>query len=184
MLISKYGNGSEELLREFESKYGILLDGEYRKFLVKYNGGNTPNTHVRIRGCSTDLRYLLGINTPENIEDNLQTPVFENRMYLPIGVDSFGNYFAIGLSEYNKGKIFFCNHEGGFSFKQIADSLALFINKCKSDMVNPRARRTPEEREAELIAKGKAGNITDGLRDIWKQEYEKYKDMIQEEVIL
>ena len=184
MLISKFGNGSEELVREFEHKYGIVLDEEYRKFLVEYNGGDTPNTHVGIKGCSTDLRYLFGINTPENIEDNLQTPLYENDLYLPIGVDSFGNYFAIGVSEDNKGNIVFCDHERGFSFKQIADSFVHFINKCKSSEINPRARRSPEEREADLIARGKAGNITDGLRDMWKQEYEKYKDMIQEEVIL
>ena len=44
--------------------------------------------------------------------------------------------------------------------------------------------RTPEEREAEMIAEGKATNITDGLREIWKQEYEKYKDMKREEVVI
>ena len=58
MLISKYGNGSTELVNEFESRLGIELDEEYRSFLVKYNGGDTPNTHVGIRGCSTDLRSL------------------------------------------------------------------------------------------------------------------------------
>ena len=26
--------------------------------------------------------------------------------------------------------------------------------------------------------------ITDGLRELWKKEYEKYKDMVQEKVIL
>ena len=50
MLISKFGNGSEELVRKFENKYGIALDEEYCRFLVKYNGGDTPNTHVEIRG--------------------------------------------------------------------------------------------------------------------------------------
>lgn len=30
MLILKFGNGSEELVREFEHKYGIVLDEEYR----------------------------------------------------------------------------------------------------------------------------------------------------------
>ena len=117
MLISKYGNGSEELVREFEGKYGIVLDEEYCKFLVKYNGGVTPNTHVGIRGCSTDLRYLYGINTEESIEDHLQIPVWENKQYLPIGTDFFGNYFVIGLSDENKGKVFFCNHERGFAVK-------------------------------------------------------------------
>ena len=39
MLISKYGNGSKELVSEFESRLGIELDEEYKSFLVKYNGG-------------------------------------------------------------------------------------------------------------------------------------------------
>lgn len=183
MLIAKYGDGSEELVREFECKYGIVLDEEYRKFLVKYNGGDTPNTHVGIRGCSTDLRYLFGINAPENIEDNLQIPTFENKLYLPIGVDYFGNYFAVGVSDY-KGKIFFCDHERGFALKQVADSFSQFLSKCKSEGVNPHAKIPPAEREARLISKGRGHVITDGLREIWKQEYEKYKDMIQEEVVL
>lgn len=184
MLISKYGNGSTELVREFESRIGIELDEEYRSFLVKYNGGDTPNTHVGIRGCSTDLRYLFGINAEENIEDNLQIPVWENKQYLPFGTDSFGNYFVIGLLDDNKGKIYFCDHEKGFAVKQIAESFKLFIDKCKSQEINPHARRTLEERETALIAKGRASVITDGLRELWKQEYEKYKDMVQEKVIL
>lgn len=184
MLISKYGNGSIDSVSEFESRLGITLDEEYRYFLVKYNGGDTPNTHVGIRGCSTDLRYLYGINTEESIEDKLLLPICENKRYLPIGADSFGNYFAIGLSDDNKGVIFFCNHESGYALKKIADSFKLFLSKCKSDEINPHARATIEEREARMIAKGRAEFITDGLRETWKNEYQKYKDMVQEKVIL
>lgn len=35
-----------------------------------------------------------------------------------------------------------------------------------------------------MIARRRESIITDGLRDMWRQQYEKYKDMIQEEVIL
>lgn len=184
MLISKYGNGSDELVSEFESRYGIELDEEYRGFLVKYNGGDTPNTHVGIRGCSTDLRYLFGINTKESIEDNLELPVWENKQNLPVGEDYFGNYFVIGLTEDTKGKIYFCNHEKGFAVRLIADSFKLFLSKCKSGEINPHARATPEEREAAMIAEGRAHVVTDGLRAMWKAEYDKYKDMVQEKVIL
>ena len=45
-------------------------------------------------------------------------------------------------------------------------------------------KRSPEEREAELIANGKADNITEGIREMWKQEYEKYKNIVQEIVII
>ena len=61
LLISKYGNGSEEFVNGLERKLGIELDEEYRKFLVKYNGGDTPNTEVKTKGFSSDLRYIFGI---------------------------------------------------------------------------------------------------------------------------
>jgi SMI1 / KNR4 family. len=184
MLISKYGSGSTELVSEFERSLGIELDEDYRTFLVKYNGGETPDTHVGIRGCSTDLRYLFGINTAMNIEDNLQIPVWENKQYLPIGMDYFGNFFVIGLSDDNKGKVFFCDHEKGFAVKQIADSFKLFLCKCKSEEIDPCTKIPPEEREASMIAEGRADDISDALREIWRNEYEKYVNMVQEKVVL
>mgnify|MGYP000317392839 FL=1 len=51
-------------------------------------------------------------------------------------------------------------------------------------MISDFAKSTVEEREARLIANGKEHNITDGLRNLWRREYEKYKDIFQEEVIL
>ena len=184
MLISKYGNGSEELIREFERKHGVELDGEYRRFLLMYNGGDTPETQVRSRSFSSNLRFLYGIRAEKNLEDHMQIPEWPDKSYLPIGEDSFGNFYAILVAGENRGSIFFCDHENEFHLKQIADSFSQFVKKCKSEGIAPRSRMTPEEREARMIAEGKAGNITDGLREIWKQEYEKYKDMIQEEVIL
>ena len=62
MLISKYGNGSTKLVEEFENENGIEFDEQYRFFLVNYNGGDTPKTTVRIKGISSDLRCLFGMN--------------------------------------------------------------------------------------------------------------------------
>ena len=184
MLISKYGNGSIKLVEEFEKRYGIELDEQYRHFLINYNGGDTPKTTVRTKGVSSDLRYLFGINTEESIEDYLKIPACENNRCLPIGMDSFGNYYFIGLADDDKGIVYFCNHEKGYELTRIADSFSKFLAMCKSERINPRSQRSPEEREAELIANGKSSNITDGIREIWKREYDKYKDMIQENVIV
>lgn len=184
MLISKYGNGTEELVREFEIRHCIELDDEYRKLLVKYNGGDTPKTGIKSKEVSSDVRCFFGLNTEESIEDVMQNSVWLNKKYIPIGKDSFGNYYAIGISEPEKGNVFFCDHENGFRMNKIADSFSQFLKKCKSEEINSLARSTPEEREKKLIENGKAGNITDGLRKMWKQEYEKYKDMVQEKVIL
>ena len=68
--------------------------------------------------------------------------------------------------------------------KTDSGSFKVFLSKCKSEDIDPGARETPEEREKDLIAKGRAHVITDSLREIWKKEYEKYKDMVQEKVIL
>ena len=110
--------------------------------------------------------------------------MWEKLRCVPFGEDSYGNCYAIGTEGIEKGNVFFCDHEKGFDRFKISDSFSQFSKTCKSGEIKPLARRSPEEREADLTARGKAGNITDGLREIWKQEYEKYKDMIQEKVIL
>ena len=182
MLISKYGNGSSKLVEEFENKNGIELDDQYRCFLINYNGGDTPKTTVRINGVSSDLRYLFGINAKKDIENYMQISMLKNKHCIPIGEDSYGDYYAIGINDDNKGAVYFSDHEKGFELIRIADSFSEFLAICKSNQINSRSQRSPEEREAELIAKGKSDNITEGLREIWKREYEKYKDFIQEEV--
>ena len=58
MQISKYGNGSISLVEEFENKFGIKLNESYRSFLIKYNGGETPDTTF-IKGKRKEtVRYL------------------------------------------------------------------------------------------------------------------------------
>ena len=174
MLISKYGNGSTKLVEEFENENGIEFDEQYRLFLVNYNGGDTPKTTVRIKGISSDLRCLFGMNAKNDIENYMQLSELKNKHCIPIGEDSYGNYYVIGITD----------HEKGFELIGIAASFSEFLAICKSDPINPRSQRSPEEREAELIANGKADNITEGIREMWKQEYEKYKNIVQEIVII
>ena len=184
MLISKYGNGSTKLVEEFENENGIEFDEQYRLFLVNYNGGDTPKTTVRIKGISSDLRCLFGMNAKNDIENHMQLSELKNKHCIPIGEDSYGNYYIIGITGDNKGVVYFSNHEKGFELIGIAASFSEFLAICKSDPINPRSQRSPEEREAELIANGKADNITEGIREMRKQEYEKYKNIVQEIVII
>lgn len=103
-------------------------------------------------------------------------------MLLPIAGDSFGNFFAVELGKGDK--IYFVNCEQGNDISLIDESFAGFINKCKSKKISDSSKRSPEEREKILIEKGKGANISDGLREMWRREYKKYKNLQQEEVII
>jgi hypothetical protein len=184
MLISKYGNGSKELIYEFEKKYSIKFDECYIKFLENYNGGETPNTTFKKGKISETVRYLYGINVEESIEKHMKYYDWREKESIPIGVDNFGNYYAIGISTNNSGIIYFCDHEKGFTKRKIADDLDTFVKKCKSELINERAKRPVEVREKEMLEKGYGHLINEQLRETWKREYEYYKDMVQEEVIL
>ena len=56
MLISKFGNTSNKFVSEFENIMGFTFPKQYRTFIEKYNGGETPLTHFNINGISSDLK--------------------------------------------------------------------------------------------------------------------------------
>ena len=57
MLISKFSNCDiEEKVLELEKRYKITLPAQYKKFLYKYNGGDTPKTKFKEGRVSSDLR--------------------------------------------------------------------------------------------------------------------------------
>ena len=57
MMISKFDTADvETLTAAFERRHKIRLPDSYRRFLLKYNGGETPNTVFSIGEVSSDLR--------------------------------------------------------------------------------------------------------------------------------
>ena len=66
----------------------------------------------------------------------------------------------------------------------MAENLQEFIKCCKSEKIKEASKRSIKEREEILIANGRGDNITDGLRQLWQAEIDKYGNMIQEEVVL
>ncbi|MEG2292872.1 MAG: SMI1/KNR4 family protein [Carnobacterium sp.] len=86
----------------FEQKYDLQLPDSYKKFLLKYNGGNTPKSTFKINGVSSDIRAFYGFKNATK-EYNFS--------YLPIATDSFGNQIVITISEKNNGEIYFFDSE-------------------------------------------------------------------------
>lgn len=185
MLIAKFDNCNvEEKIADLEKRYDIKLPAQYRKFLLQYNGGDTPGTFFKAKGIDSDLRYFYGMGDVKVSIDEVQLEEWLEKSFFPIACDSFGNYVVIGLSGGKLGKIYFCDHEKGFKAGYMAKNLRDFIKRCKSEKIKEASRRSIKEREEILIANGHGDVITDGLRQMWQAEIDKYGNMVQEKVDL
>ncbi len=196
MMISKFDTtGIEEKIAAFENKHGIKLPEQYRNFLLKYNGGITPETEFKYKRTSSDIRAFYGIG--ENIDYYSFENVFETVLkgilplsafiekgILPIAEDSWGNYITIGIDDENRGKVFFCDHEKGMKIKLLTESFYDFIQKCNSTEFDSSDVLSPEEWEKKMIADGKEAFITEFTRSMVKETYDLYHDIQLEEVVV
>ncbi len=182
MLISK-NKVNLSAVDDYIKRKGYKLPDDFNQFLRKYNGGNTPNTTLKTSSVSTDVRLFYGVdNDMPNSLNKVQVIDKEGSIYLPIAEDSFGNVFVLDITQ-NTG-VYFVDHEKGRKLEFVTESFDSFVKLCKSEPIKENSKKTPQEREAILIRKGKENNITEDLRKLWQEEYNKYKGMIQEEVVL
>lgn len=188
MLISKNGgNNIADKIKELEEKYSIILSEDYKKFLLKYNGGETPKTKFSGSSIKTDIRKFYGFVDNENSNifsimiDGLAEELLNN-LKLVIATNAFGDYFTINISEERKGEISFVYHDMPEKEKVIASNFGEFLLMCKSEKIGH--IRTIEERKQSLIDAGKGDKITQVKIDSWQKEIDKYAGIHQEEVII
>ena len=188
MLIAKYLNPNidiEKKIELFERKYSVLLPIQYRIFLKRYNGGFTPETKVHVKRFSEIVDAFYGVGNAEwKIEGIFRLSEWIEKGWLPIAYNGWGDYFAIGLNGEDEGKIYYFDYQRGYRKKFLADDLKQFFEYCKSGEIDPDVYLTIEEREVDLRANGMEEYITDGLKEAWQEEIDKYKDMVREEVII
>ena len=185
MLISCYSNQDvEKRITEMEENNGIALPEQYRKFLLEYNGGDTPDTSYKAGRASTVVRGFYGFGEVEHSFDKLDLREWIDKGVFPIACDPFGNEIVISLEAESCGSIYFLDHEKGYAKSMIAEDLKAFVKKCKSKKIDPDTKSSIEEREAALIARGRGHVITDTLRKMWQDEIDKYGNMVQETVII
>lgn len=179
MLISKFGGANiSDKIDEFEDLIDKKVPVQLREFLIKYNGGETPNTRFKNSGISSDVRYFLGMGKVKNPFDSSMIFEHNGNYILPFAFDSFGNNYGI---DFLTGEIFFYDHENN-SVKKVSKDLREFIEKCESDGVKQSSVKSVEEREQELIKRGRGSIITDALRDMWRAEIAKFGSMKLEDV--
>ena len=174
MLIIKNSNeGIEENITSIEKKYNIILPEIYKRFLKKYNGGETRNTFF---GEYT-IGYFVGFgNVRGSINMEYDLDEYIDAGFFPIA-DSM---ILMGLNMNNYGKIYFFDRYDG-ELVLLADDLKIFIGGCVSEMFE---NKTPLQQEAAMIKMGMGHTITDKLREEWNRTYEYYLTHPQEECIL
>ena len=179
MLISKFGG--QDIMKKvegLEKKIGQKLPSQLYDFLIKYNGGQTVNTHFSDNQVSTDIKGFLGLGEVKYSYDDVEVLSFQDEEYLPIAMSSFGDDIMINLES---GKIFFKNHENAI-LEEVAEDLRGFIKNCESEGINPDSLKSVEEREQDLIKRGYGSIITPELREMWRAEIDKYSAVKEEEV--
>jgi hypothetical protein len=139
----------------FETYIGHPLPGEYREFLLRYNGGRPDPDAVLFnagRGEEEDIVLCLfpmhdltvGSVVVEELEElrswplhcawgDLQSDLEDlysdagiEEPLLPIGTDGSGNYFCIVLAAASAGSVVFLDHETGETFS-LADGFNAFL---------------------------------------------------------
>jgi len=186
MLIVKNDTTNIEIeVKAFEEKYNFVFPEEYKKLLLKYNGGNTPETTFKINRISSDFTGFYGLgNAKPNYSflerSNVLEDYFEEHV-VPIGGNCFGDDIVMGIGEENSGKIYFLYHDRPRKYKELTNSLRDFLEICKSKKIKP--TRSLEERREAMIAVGRESFITDGLLRAWQAEIDE-SIVIQEELIL
>ena len=137
MLISKSEYSVTEVaLSKYETAHGFTFPQEYRAFLLKYNGGETPETDFRLSGVSSDLVSFYELRDDgdglELHEIEFLVPAFLKDHMLPIASNVFGDNIFICVEGRENGEIFFRYHDRPKRYIKLADDFRTFIQKCKS----------------------------------------------------
>ncbi len=178
MLIRKNSNNQvEENIIKLEEKFDFKFPEMYKKFLLKYNGGDVDVVYNKeyAVGLFYKIEYFTRSERPYwYLDERIEQCVF------PIATDVFGNEYFIVIIGEKTGQIYFLNPDKD-EFEFIASDLKKFIDGCEDRMIY---HPTPQEQEEGMIASGMGDEITDKLREEWNRSYEYYLTHPQEECIL
>jgi hypothetical protein len=113
---------SDEQLIQLEKELGFDLPPQYREFLLSNSGGGVDDENAWIviekngKSFRMKFEYFYSVMDPSypSYELKQQYLDFQNRIpkeMVAIGHDGFGNQILLGVSESQRGKVFFWDHE-------------------------------------------------------------------------
>jgi len=189
MLISGFDNNDvEQCIKNIQNQYGFEFPIQYKTFLLKYNGGKTPETSFRINKISSDLKGFYGVAKADqfyNYNFHSNTIFFSECLkdgFVPIGNNTFGDFVLIGIGENNREKIFFYYHDRPKLYIELTQNFIEFTEKCKSHKIGK--VRSIEERIEDMKAIGKESKITSEKLKGWQDEINFYGNIKQTDLII
>jgi len=145
MMLNAHKSLSPKDMEDFETKNNIELTANYKKFLLKWNGGS-PDVGVFIiseeEGLSTMNDFYSIGGTYNDIEVNLD--IHNLRLpegFIPIGDDPGGNAILLGIAGLHYDHIYFWDHENEPDLDEpdmsnmyfLADNIWEFFNNLYED---------------------------------------------------
>ena len=185
MLIFKNKNQiNEEIIEQFEKDNNLILPESYKKFLLKYNGGDTYETSFK----SIEISNMFGLNTGDIYDLNtiiqyeLPERLAIEHDLLNICDSILGDCICIRINNPNDDSVWLKYHDRPSKPKKLADSFKEFIQKCKSEKIGHIS--TIEERWDRVTKAGNKDKITPRMVEGWQKEIDYLSSLIQEEVII
>ncbi|WP_392551926.1 SMI1/KNR4 family protein [Orbus wheelerorum] len=175
-----------EKINRFEEQNNIKLPSLYADFLKKYNGGYTPKTSFEIDEISSDIRGFYGFEeNDENYNFLLLTRCDDfidcmNNSFLPIAMDSIGNFIVIGIGEHNNGEVYFLDTEMN-RYNYLSSNFKNFISQINSQKF---IIRSIDERLQGMKKINSNVKVDDELLKLWQTEIDKYSKLKQQIVII
>lgn len=106
---------SLEEVKVFEDKVGLVFPDDYKKFLIKHNGGTPSLDNFNFYGKEegSTIKRFFGVTSNSKNSVDWILDVYEGRLpkdFLPVADDLGGNLILLDCSFEQKG-VFFWDHE-------------------------------------------------------------------------
>ncbi len=162
---NRFGAATEQDVCAFETSLGVRLPEDYRRFLLKHNGGRPRPATFRIGAAEGESRVhlFLGLHDgPSWASLRRDVETLRHRIprnTIPIGDDPFGNSLLLVLQGSRRGELCFWDHEceGGPStwdnVTPVAASFTAFLESLKE------FEEPPELQDDEVTRRIAAGDI-------------------------
>ena len=134
---------TSERISEVESGLNATFPPEYKKFLLKHNGGYPDPGTFSVGDSSEEshVSYFFAIHDGDSSNLLKTLKLVENRIppnMLPIAYDDFGNLILLVVGGERAGQIFFWDHEKEYEMNEndleapltkLSDSFEAFLSK-------------------------------------------------------